>query len=187
MADCSRRSISCQKSFHLANAIYSNCTIVPNPILFGVLNIRLFFKYWLPVLIWMAVIFTASADTHSYEHSSRLIAPLLYWLFPHISANAVDWVVFLARKCAHLAEYSVFALFLWRAFRQMDKAHPRPWNWRSAGVVLLIVALYAASDEFHQRFVAGRTPAVHDVALDTLGGAVGLFAIWMVGRWRKRW
>ena len=64
-------------------------------------QLRRFLKYWLPVLVWMAVIFTASSDTHSYEHSSRIIAPLLYWLFPHISANAVDWVVFIARKCAH--------------------------------------------------------------------------------------
>lgn len=150
-------------------------------------NVRLFFKYWLPVVIWMAVIFTASSDTHSYEHSSRMIAPLLYWLFPHISANTVDWIVFIARKFAHLAEYSVFALLLWRAFRRPHKNNPRPWGWREAGVALLMVALYAASDEFHQVFVSTRTPRVHDVALDTLGGAAGLFAIWIVGRWRKHW
>jgi len=150
-------------------------------------NVRLFFKYWLPVLFWMVVVFTASGDVHSYEHSSRIIAPLLYWLFPHISADTVDWVVLIARKCAHVAEYSVFALLLWRAFRRPQKNDPRPWNWREAGAALLIVALYAASDEFHQIFVPTRTPAVHDVLIDTLGGAAGLFAIWLVGRWRKSW
>jgi VanZ family protein len=152
-----------------------------------VANIRPFLKYWLWPVVWMAVIFTASSDSHSYEHSSRLIAPLLYWLFPHISANTVDWVVFIARKCAHVAEYSVFAMLLWRAFRRPSKYEVRPWSWREAGTVLGIVALYAASDEFHQIFVPTRTPAVHDVVIDTLGGALGLFAIWMVGRWRKRW
>jgi VanZ like family len=150
----------------------------PNPILFGVPNIRSFSKYWLPVLLWMAVIFTASSDVRSYEHSSRIIAPLLYWLFPHISANTVDWIVFIARKCA---------LLLWRAFRQPQKNDPRPWNWRQAASALLIVALYAASDEFHQVFVHSRTPRVHDVALDTLGGAAGLFMLWLIGCWRKRW
>lgn len=150
-------------------------------------KLRGFLKYWLPVVIWMAVIFTASSDTHSYEHSSRLIAPLLYWLFPHISANTVDWVVFIARKCAHLTEYSVFALLLWRALRQFFRNDSRNWSWRQAGTTLLIVAFYAATDEFHQRFVAGRTPAVHDVLIDTLGGATGLFLLWLVGRWRKCW
>jgi len=152
-----------------------------------VLQLRIFCKYWLPVLIWMALIFTASSDTHSYEHSSRLLAPLLHWLFPHLSADTINLLVFIARKCAHLAEYAVFALLLWRALRKPVKNVPRPWNWREAGLALLLVALYSASDEFHQLFVATRTPRFHDVLLDTLGGAAGLFALWLIGRWRKSW
>lgn len=167
--------------------LLSICLARTNPILFGVPNIRPFLKYWLPVLVWAVVIFTASSDAHSYERSSRIIAPLLYWLFPHISANTVDWVVFIARKCAHVGEYSVFAWLLWRAFRRPQKNDPRPWNWCQAGLVLLIVAVYAATDEFHQIFVPTRTPTVHDVVIDTLGGAAGLFLLWLIGRWRKRW
>jgi len=167
--------------------LHSNCLSRTNPILFGVPHFRLFLKYWLPVLVWMMVIFTASSDVHSYEHSSRIIAPLLYWLFPHISANTVDWVVFIARKGAHVAEYSVLAWLLWRAFRRPQKNDPRPWNHREAGIALLFVACYAATDEFHQIFVPTRTPAVHDVVIDTLGGAAGLFLLWLIGRWRKRW
>jgi VanZ family protein len=150
-------------------------------------NARPFLKYWLPVLVWMAVIFTASSDTDSYEHSSRIIAPLLHWLFPHISANTVDWIVFLVRKCAHVAEYAVLAVLLWRALRRPRKNQPRPWNWREARMALLIVAIYSATDEFHQIFVPTRTPAVHDVVIDTLGGAAGLFALWLMGRRQKRW
>ncbi len=135
----------------------------------------------------MVVIFTASGDVHSYEHSSRIIAPLLYWLFPHISADTVDWIVFIARKCAHLAEYSVFALLLWRALCKPVKNVFRPWNWREACRVLLLIALYAASDEFHQTFVPTRTAHVSDVFIDTAGGAAGLLALWMIGRWRKHW
>jgi VanZ family protein len=182
------QSVSCAKSaaawqMHLQ----SNCLIPPNSILFGVPRFRIILTYWLPVLVWMAVIFTASSDAHSYEHSSRIIAPLLYWLFPHISANTVDWVVFIARKCAHVAEYSILALLLWRAIRRPQKNDPRPWNRREAGIALLVVACYAATDEFHQVFVATRTPRVHDVVIDTLGGAAGLLLLWLIGRWRKRW
>jgi len=150
-------------------------------------KLRAFFKYWLPVLVWMAVIFMASADSKSFEHSSRLLAPLLRWLFPQMSADTVHLIVFLARKCAHVTEYAVLALLLWWALRKPVKNGPNPWSWRQAGVTLLIVFFYAASDEFHQIFVPTRTPAIHDVVIDTLGGAAALLALWLVGRWRKRW
>ena len=153
----------------------------------GVLQLRAFCKYWLPVLAWMTLIFSASSDTHSYEHSSRILAPLLRWLFPHISQAAVNSIVLIARKCAHLAEYSVLALLLWRALRPAAKNVPRPWNWRAARLALLIVALYGATDEFHQLFVPTRTAHVTDVLIDTAGGAAGLLALWLIGRWRKRW
>ena len=118
----------------------SNCLSGTNPILFGVPNTRMFLKYWLPVLVWMAVIFTASSDTHSYEHSSRIIAPLLYWLFPHISANTVDWIVFIARKCAHLTEYSVFACCSGARSAGLRKTIRARGTGAKAGWVLLIVA-----------------------------------------------
>ena len=153
----------------------------------GVLQLRVFCKYWLPVAAWMALIFTASGDSHSYEHSSRILAPLLYWLFPHISADTVGLVVLIARKCAHLAEYAVLALLLWRALRKPVKNVSRPWNGREAGLAVLLVALYAASDEFHQIFVPTRTAHVTDVFIDTVGGAAGLLALWLIGRWRKHW
>jgi VanZ family protein len=143
-------------------------------------------KYWLPVLIWMAVIFAASSDTKSFEHSSRLLAPLLHWLFPKMSGDNVHLVVFLARKCAHLTEYAVFALLVWRALNRSQN-NLAPWSWPTVGGTLLIVFLYAASDEIHQIFVPTRTPAIHDVVIDTIGGGIGLFARWLVGRWRKRW
>ena len=96
-------------------------------------------------------------------------------------------IVLLVRKCAHLIEYTVFALLLWRALRKPMKNDPRPWIWREARLALLIAALYAASDEFHQSFVPTRTALVSDVFVDTAGGAIGLLALWIIGRWRKQW
>jgi VanZ family protein len=153
-------------------------------------KVHVFLKYWLPVLIWMAVIFSASADTHSSRHSEEILglfASLLHWLFPVISPENVERLNEAARKCCHLAEYGVFALLLWRAARRPVKSDPRPWNWPLAVVVVCVVCLYAASDEFHQRFVPTRTPHVTDVLIDTCGGTAALGALWLVGRWRKRW
>ena len=151
------------------------------------LKLRPFFKYWLPALIWMALIFSASSDINSFAHSSRFVEPFLHWLFPRMSQARVEAIHHIIRKCGHLTEYAVLALLLWRALRKPIKNDPRPWSWREARLALWLVARYAASDEFHQLFVASRDAAVHDVFIDTAGGAAGLLALWFFGRWRKYW
>lgn len=148
---------------------------------------RSFVKYWLPVQVWMGIIFSASSDSGSFQHSSRIIGPLLRWLFPHLSDEAVHAIVVFVRKCAHLAEYAVLALLLWRALRRESTPRNAPWRWSKAGLVLALVSLYAASDEFHQAFVPSRQASVWDVWLDTTGAAFGLLCLWGIGRLRKRW
>jgi VanZ family protein len=157
----------------------------PRRILFfiRVPKLRTFLKYWLPVLIWMALIFSASSDSHSYEHSSRFVEPFLRWLFPQMSQTHVEQIHHLIRKCGHLTEYAVLALLLWRALNQ-SKNLP-PWSWPKVLGALLIVFLYAASDEFHQIFVPTRTALVSDVFIDTAGGATGLLALWIFHLCRK--
>lgn len=144
-------------------------------------------KYWLPVALWMTVIFSASADTQSYQHSSMLFVPLLHWLFPRLTLAQIETVHHLFRKCGHLSEYAVFSLLLWRAIRRPQKNLPRPWRWDEAALALTIVFAYAASDELHQVFVPARTAMVSDVFIDTSGGAVALLVLWIFGRWRKKW
>jgi VanZ family protein len=146
---------------------------------------RAFLKFWLPVLIWMALIFSGSSDSHSYEHSSRLVEPFLHWLFPKMSQDNIERIHHGIRKCGHLAEYAILALLVWRALH-LSKNNLPPWSWPKVGGTLLIVFLYAASDEFHQRFVPTRTALVSDVFIDTAGGAIGLLALWIFCRWRKR-
>src|SRR5207302_10580778 len=41
-----------------------------------------FLRYWLPVLIWLVMIFVGSTDLMSTEHTSRIIGPILRWLHP---------------------------------------------------------------------------------------------------------
>ena len=135
----------------------------------------------------MVVIFSASGDSHSYQHSSRLIAPLVKFLFPAISQESLDLVVLYVRKCAHLTEYAILAWLFWRAVRKPVKRDPRPWSWPLAAGAMLFVALYAASDEFHQKFVASRDGSLRDVAIDTTGAVLGMLVFWGLGRWRRRW
>jgi len=148
--------------------------------------LRSFIKYWLPVLVCMGLIFAASSDQGSFPRSSRLIGPIVRWLFPQVSDEAVHAVVVVVRKCAHLTEYGVLALLLWRARRKPVKDAARPWQWSEAGLALAVTTLYAASDELHQAFVPSRQASVWDVLLDSIGGALALVLLWAVGWVRKR-
>ena len=131
-----------------------------------------FFKYWLPLLIWLGVIFIGSTSGMSAEETSRYIVPFLLWLKPGMSPKAIWIILVVARKCAHLIEYTVLALLLWRALRSVPSL--RTQTLMVFGTVLLGCALLAASDEFHQTFVKSRTPSVRDVLLDIGGAFLGL-------------
>ena len=133
---------------------------------------RLFLKYWLPLLIWLGVIFVGSTSVMSAEHTSRYVVPFLLWLKPGMSPNAIWTILVVARKCAHVTEYAVLALLLWRAFRSVPTLGRKTLT--VFGAVLLGCALFAASDEFHQTFVKSRTPSIRDVFLDVGGAFLGL-------------
>jgi len=91
------------------------------------------------------------------------------------------------RKCAHLTEYAILALLVWRALRKPVRKDVRPWRWSEAGYAILFVALYAASDEIHQFFVPHREGRFADVMIDTAGALFGMLALWFVGRLSKIW
>ena len=123
----------------------------------------------------------------SFPHSSRIIAPLVRWLWPQASDAAVHDIVVCVRKGAHLSEFAILALLFWRALEKPIPGAPRPWRWTVAIRTVLLVALYASSDEFHQLFVPSRDASVRDVMIDTAGGILGLILLWTIGRWRGWW
>jgi VanZ family protein len=132
----------------------------------------------------MAVIFSASADTFSANRTSRIIAPILRWLNPNISPGAIQKVQFVVRKGAHMAEYAVLAMLIWRALHKP----PQPiWKRRHAITAFAIAVAYAMSDEFHQSFVPSRGAHWGDVLFDSAGAAIGLLVVWVVGCWRRSW
>ena len=131
-----------------------------------------FLKYWLPLLIWLGVIFVGSTNLMSAEHTSRYIVPFLLWLKPGMSPQTIWVILVVIRKCAHVTEYAILALLLWRAVRSLSALSMKMST--SFGAALLGCAVFAASDEFHQSFVKSRTPSVRDVLLDVAGAVLGL-------------
>ncbi len=148
---------------------------------------RRFAGYWLPPIIWMALIFTASTDIGSSQNTSRIIAPLLRWLIPGVSETTVHRVTVFVRKGAHTSEYAILALLFWRARQSRHLPAPPRWSWSEFAICLFWVALYASSDELHQLFVSSRMASIVDVGIDTFGGTLGLLGLWACGRVSKKW
>ncbi len=143
-------------------------------------------KYWLFLAVfWMGFIFFMSTDLFSSQNTSQVIEPVLRLLLPGISPRGIEVIHGLIRKCAHVGEYFILGLFLFRAF------HSGPMElrvWRSAFFALLAVVLYAASDEFHQSFVSTRTASIIDVGFDSIGGimAQAVSVVWQRRGNRRR-
>lgn len=138
---------------------------------------------WLPVVVWAVVIFLLSRDPHSGRH----IHEILRWAFGllgiHHLADMGTWA-FIAAKCAHFTVYFVLSLLVYRALALGRGAW---FQGRQAAWTLLIIFLYACSDEFHQTLVHGRNGSWRDVVLDTIGGAVALVVLRAVlAAWGRR-
>src|SRR5882762_3909018 len=65
----------------------------------------------------------------------------------------INDIVFAVRKGAHVTEYAILTLLVWRLRRKLSAENLQAWQWRMAGETLWFAALYAATDEFHQTFV----------------------------------
>lgn len=89
----------------------------------------------------------------------------------------------LIRKAGHVIEYFVLGLLLFRTFRGGSISS---WNWRWSFFAVIVVVLWAASDEFHQSFVSTRTASAVDVGIDTAGGIFAQFAGALWHRYKKK-
>lgn len=138
-------------------------------------------RAWWPALLWAAIISFLSTDSFSSAHTSLIIEPLLRWLFPFISPDALDVVHHFIRKSAHFVEYFIFFLLLYRAIRATRLDRPA-WRWSWAFVAWLIAAAYSAFDEIHQIFVPSRGPSAWDSLLDSTGAFFALLFLFLLYR-----
>src|SRR5205823_7408981 len=80
---------------------------------------------------------------------------------------------YILRKAGHSSEYFILLALALRAFQS-----GRPeLRWYSPIAALALCAGFAATDEFHQLFVSGRTGNMRDVLIDLTGSVVSLSII----------
>jgi hypothetical protein len=115
-----------------------------------------------PALLWMAFIFATSCTVirrSTFVASVQHNAPTTAFErgFPDFWDHS--WVLFV--KGWHFTEYAVLAILL-SGF--IDK------RW----LAVLIAVAFAASDEYHQTFVADRGGNIVDVTIDAAGALAGI-------------
>lgn len=127
-----------------------------------------------PLVSWMLFIYLASTSGFSAHNTSRILRPLLLWLFPQITEERIAALHFLIRKAAHFTEYAVLGLLAARAFVGSSHRALRE-NWIIVSAILVVT--YAFLDEFHQSFVSARTASIFDSLIDIAGGLFALICL----------
>ncbi len=87
----------------------------------------------------------------------------------------------IVRKCAHATEFALLGILVFNLLIQLTrirhKLDSRDLSLRIvplAAVAWVLSTLYAATDEFHQIFVAGRSCQLTDVCIDSSGAVIGI-------------
>lgn len=145
---------------------------------------------WSLVAACMAFIFFMSAkpSEQSSQISGQFIRTVASTITPDFSAlptNEQDAVVSslqnVVRKGAHFSIYLLLGVLTLLAMQ----THRVKTGWK-IGISLGICLLYAASDEFHQLWIAGRSGQVSDVLLDFSGSFAGVLLTAGVIGWIRR-
>jgi VanZ family protein len=142
---------------------------------------RLVIEYWLPLVLWLVVIFIFSTDYFSAARTASVIVSILHFLFPSRPLHQLEVWHAVIRKIGHVTEYFLLAIFTYRTMKleQLD--------WAQARVRTMGFVLFAASfDELHQVFTLFRTPSPFDVGYDCLGAVWALSLITIYETWRLR-
>jgi VanZ like family len=130
--------------------------------------------YWIPALIVAVMIWVFSTHYFTPEETGRVIVPVLRWFLPHASWNLIRHLHFGIRKLAHVAEFGVFSVYVFRAIRG-----PRTgWQLNWAVLTVLLATSYALFDEFHQRYVPLRHSSPKDIVIDGSGALLAQFIVW---------
>ena len=139
---------------------------------------KLVVEYWIPIIVWLVLMFFFSTDMMSSSETSRFVVPFLKFFFPGITPSGINLWHGVIRKLAHIAEYFVLATFVYRALK-----FERPNLIDAKLRTIVFIALAALLDEFHQSFVPSRTATIIDVGYDCLGG---VWALWMIAAYEFR-
>ena len=103
-------------------------------------------KSWFPVFFCCAVIYYFSS-------------------IPNLRSDLPNQWDFVLRKIAHMTEYGILTIFLFRAYFKGNEFTIK----KSISFAIMFALTYAFTDEYHQTFIFGRQGSLNDVFIDSLG------------------
>jgi len=103
-------------------------------------------KSWFPVFFCCAVIYYFSS-------------------IPNLKSDFSNQWDFILRKIAHMVEYGILTIFLFRAYSKNNVFTIK----KSISFAIVFALTYAFTDEYHQTFVFGRQGSLNDIFIDSLG------------------
>lgn len=139
---------------------------------------KLRYLSWIPAALIMCLIFYfSSKNAVESDASSLQIANGIMNIYEQIDGEVINQsqkqdilllIDHIVRKMAHATEYGLLsasiAFHLWACKMRRRKYF---------SFAVILSAIYATTDELHQMFVAGRSPQVTDVIIDTSGAFIG--------------
>ncbi|KKT40264.1 hypothetical protein A3K29_02635 [Candidatus Collierbacteria bacterium RIFOXYB2_FULL_46_14] len=114
-----------------------------------------FFHRYLPVVLWMLLIFLMSSKSD-------------------LPVNGTITEDFLSKKLAHIFEYAVLMFFMFRAVGEKSPAR-----------AFLYSLVFAFTDEIHQLFIPTRTGKLRDVGIDSIGLILASISIIKLSTWNS--
>ena len=107
------------------------------------------------------------------------------WHNAALDGGQAGMTQFVLRKLAHFSSYFCLGLFGFLGIRRIFKI-----NALAPIISWMMVLAFAALDEYHQYLTGDRTPSIHDVMLDGLGGlcaiVIAILIIWLIKKFTKK-
>jgi VanZ family protein len=137
-------------------------------------------KAWIAAILWLIVIAIESTSWLSSNNTSRILYPLLHYLF-NVGLEQFEQLHFFIRKGGHVVGYAILSILLFRAWRlTLPSTSNARWTLRWANIAVLGTALVASLDEWHQTFIPSRTGRWQDVVLDTCAAIAAQILIYLM-------
>lgn len=138
------------------------------------------------IILCMTFIFSLSADSGeaSEKKSDSVIVKFTETILHRKLTSEekemyIERSVKVVRKTAHFLLYFILGLLIISFLKEFGLSK------KSIIISIIVVLLYACSDEIHQTFVAGRSGEVLDVLIDTVGGSLATILYYLIYRRKK--
>ena len=145
-------------------------------------------KFTVIAIAIMAFIFFQSAlPANLSSRESGRVVDFLVRRFQGVLPVDRETMVFIVRKGAHFAEYTILGGFLVPAVKEWMAADTTPVPVAMERITAWLAGtLYAVTDEIHQFFVPGRSCELRDIVIDSCGVLAGVLVVSLVMRSKER-